>query len=164
MPASADTTALHALSDMLADAASVHEAAAKVADDDALRQAMTRCAARLRDLADRVRSDDGEPGSSLRLLDHLRLAVDHWFGDDDEAASTASREAMEGLRALIDDHLRDKDLSEETRMIFAEVRRCIAGGVRPVSSSAPEAGGGAGQARQGGMRDMGRRRLRVQEK
>ena len=127
MSHSADRSTLDGLADLLADAASVHEAAVKVADDDGLRTRLADRAIRLRDLADRL--DDPasktEPGSALRFIDHLRLTVDHLFGDDDEAASTASREAKAGILAFIDDRLKASDLSADTLALLAEVRQHV---------------------------------------
>ncbi|MEN3746743.1 hypothetical protein TPR58_06165 [Sphingomonas sp. HF-S3] len=124
-----DASALVALSDALADAASVHRSAARVADDPALAETMARREQKLDRLAIEVRQGrDGEPGSMLRVIDQVKLAVDRLWDDDDACADTASRESKRGLLKLIDDHLLDPELSDAARRIFLDVRDRIAGG------------------------------------
>lgn len=125
-----DRTALDVLSDALADAASLHRTAVEVADDINLRAVLAARAERLELLSADVRGEPtgDEAGSMLRLLDQLRLTLDQWFGDDDEAADTASRDAKRGLLALIDDYLASPELSAEARSVFKAVRAQITRG------------------------------------
>lgn len=125
----ADRMTLDALADRLADAASIHEAGARIADTGELKAILEARADRLNQLAIQLQNpvDDDRPGTVLRLLDHLRLKVDSWFGDDDEAASIASRDAKISLITFIDDHLGAPDLSTDTIDLLREVRRQIAG-------------------------------------
>jgi hypothetical protein len=138
MPDRPDTAALLALSDALADAASVHRTAAKIAEDPQLSEVLARRADKLAALAIEVRQGrDGEPGSMLRLVDQLKLAVDRLWDDDDASAGAASRDAKRGLMKLIDDHLLDPELSDTARAIFLDVRGRIAGGKMLPTASAP---------------------------
>lgn len=126
-----DQTALCALSDALADAASVHTSAMKTADDPALAADLAEKAARLRQLSIAVRDcpdGDDEPGTALRLVDQLRLLADRLTGDDDEAARTASREAKADVVALIDDHLRSPEISADVAAVFTDIRSRITHG------------------------------------
>lgn len=137
MPASTDKNVLASLADILADSASIHEAAAKVADDERLSRRLSVRAQELRVLVgDILRgSDQGEAGSFLRTMDHLRLWVDQWVGDDDEAAMSASRESKAKLLAFIDDLGRRSDLSSTTRTILEEVRQHVSrSGVAPATA------------------------------
>ena len=124
-----DQMALCALSDALADAARLHDSATAVADDPALSRDLSEEAERLHRLSAEVRNGwpDDDPGTMLRLIDELRLAVDHWFGDDDKAARTAGRDARGDVLTLIDDHLRNPELSVPVRAVFTDVRARIAG-------------------------------------
>jgi len=135
MPKTADRSTLDALADRLADAASIHEAAARVADDHGLTIAMNSRADRLRQLSTQLQdpADTDRPGTVLRLIDHLRLTVDRLFGDDDDAANVASRDAKISLIAFLDDHLNAPDLSAETIDLLREVRKHIAGATPPLS-------------------------------
>ncbi|WP_443971356.1 hypothetical protein [Sphingobium sp. CR28] len=137
MLASADRNVLVSLADILADSASIHEAAAKVADDEGLSSRLSVRAQELHALVSEVRrgSDEGEAGSFLKIMDHLRLRVDQWVGDDDEAAMSASRESKAKLLAFIDDMGRRSDLSSTTRTILAEARQHISrSGVAPATA------------------------------
>jgi hypothetical protein len=129
MPDRPDTAALLALSDALADAASVHRTAARVADDPALAHTLARRGDKLAGLAIEVRQGrEGEPGSVLRMIDQLKLAVDRLWDDDDASADAASRDARRALLKLIDDHLLDPEISNAVRRILRDVRDQVSGG------------------------------------
>lgn len=129
MPHDQDETALRALADALADAGSIHRSAAAVADDPALAGVMNDRADRLEALASEVATGiKGEPGSMMQFVDRLRLGIDQWFGDDDDAAANASREAKVRLRILIDDYADDPELDPNARAAFLEIRDRIGTG------------------------------------
>lgn len=125
-----DRSALDALSDALADAASLHRRAAKVADSAALQAALAARAERLQNLSANVRGDGEErdAGSPMGWIDRLRLTIDQWFEDKDEAASAASQDAKDDVLRLIDGYLRGQELSPGVRSVFETVRRKIAPG------------------------------------
>lgn len=133
MPEIQPVLGLQALSDALSDAAEIHCAAAEVANVPDLKARLTNRHHCLQRLCREVRESvsDDEPGSMLQLLDRLRLSVDRLFGDNDAAADGASRESIRSLLALIDDHLRDPELSPDVRAVFAAVRERVAPGERP---------------------------------
>jgi len=129
-----DIAALAALADAFSDAASIHRSAAKIADDEALRLSLTARAVKLEELCAKTRvSDQSEPGTVLRHLDHLKLAVDAWFGDDDEAANVASLEAAGNLLKLIDSYLLDAQISPTLTTFLRETRHKIGRGGATVS-------------------------------
>lgn len=117
---------MEALSSTLADAAAVHRASVTVAAEDAVQARLLDRAVRLEALSAQVRpgiaDDDHSSGSLLVLLDRLRLQIDRWFGDDNDAADTASREAISHLVQFIDGQIQNTELSAETRSVFVEVR------------------------------------------
>ncbi|MET0336297.1 MAG: hypothetical protein ABW063_00900 [Caulobacter sp.] len=125
-----DRSALDALSDALADAASLHRRAAEVADSASLQDDLTSRAERLQNLSANVRGDgeDRDAGSPMAWIDRLRLTIDQWFEDKDEAASAASRDAKDDLLRLIDGYLRGQELSSDVRSVFETVRQKIAPG------------------------------------
>lgn len=124
-----DIAALAALADALADAASIHRSAAVVADDAELRRKLAARADKLAQICEEVRVDEqAEPGTLLKHIDRLKLATDSWFGDDDEAASTASREAKVTLLALIDDYLAGAEISPGLVDLLRDIRQRISGG------------------------------------
>lgn len=132
MPNQQDINALHALSDALADTGEVHRAASRVADDQALAATLGDRAKRLESLSREVRNGlEGEPGSMLALLDRLRLSVDQWFGDDDEAAANAGRDAKAKLLALIEDYAADQELAPDIHALFRDIRDRIGGTAVP---------------------------------
>jgi len=133
-----DRMALCALSDALADAARLHQSAKAVADDPMLRRELAEEADRLGQLSQEVRDgcDDGQAGTMLRLMAELRLVVDYWFGDDDRAARDASRDSLGDLLALIDDHLRNPELSEDVRAVFTGARDALVGPDERMSAAA----------------------------
>ncbi|MDG2520707.1 hypothetical protein P7B02_04060 [Caulobacter segnis] len=132
-----DHSALNALSDALADAAGVHRAAAGVAEQPALRAALSRRAERLAALSAQVRADGSEEagGWITGLIDRLRLTIDQWFDDNDEAAQAAGRDSKASLLRLIDSYLVSPELSAQALEVFIEVRRQIAPGRPPVSEA-----------------------------
>lgn len=120
-----DTAALGALSDAFADAASIHRSAARIADHEVLRRSLDARAEKLESLCRSAQSEEGEPGSALKHLDRLKLAVDSWFGDDDAAADTASREAMGNVLRLLDQYLGGAEISPELAVLLTRMRSKI---------------------------------------
>ena len=142
-----DQAALCALSDALADAASVHASAREVADNPAVAQELAAEAKRLREFSAQVRDCpvDSKPGSALQLVDQLKLLADRLLDDNDAAARAASRESIAALLNLVDDlqlvarrtkveRMRGSRRCQVRRVLL---RRCLAGGafVRPGESS-----------------------------
>lgn len=125
-----DEAALHALADALADAAKIHSAAARVADDPALTDRLSARADRLDRLVMEVRdrSEAPDPGTALQWLDGLKLQVDAWLGDDNAAALAASREAKANLARFLDDQVRDPELSPPVAALFGAILAQISGG------------------------------------
>lgn len=125
-----DHSALDALSDALADAASLHQDAAKVAKSAQLQALLSARAERLQALSTDVRRDgeDREAGSPMGWIDRLRLTIDQWFEDKDEAANAASKDTKDDLVRLIDGYLRGQELSPQVRAVFEQVRQKIAPG------------------------------------
>lgn len=125
-----DRSALDALSDALADAASLHRGAAKVAKSAQLQALLAARSERLQSLSANVRGDgeDRDAGSPMGWIDRLRLTIDQWFEDKDEAANAASNDAKDDLVRLIDSYLRGQELSSEVRAVFGQVRQKIAPG------------------------------------
>ena len=122
-----DQAALCALSDALADAASVHASAREVADNPAVAQELAAEANRLREFSAQVRDCpvDSKPGSALQLVDQLKLLADRLLDDNDAAARAASRESIAALLNLVDDHLRSPELSPEVVALFSDMRERI---------------------------------------
>ncbi|TKD51534.1 ferritin family protein [Sphingomonas baiyangensis] len=124
-----DETALRALADALADAGRIHRSAAGTAGDPGLTRIMNDRADRLEALASKVSTGiKGKPGSMLQFLDRLKLGIDQWFGDDDDAAVVASREAKDRLRILIDDYAEDSEIDPDVRAAFLDIRDRIGTG------------------------------------
>lgn len=118
-----EETALRALADVLADAGRIHRSAAGVADDPGLAAVMNDRADRLETLASEISKGVNEkPGSILQFLDRLKLGIDQWFGDDDDAAIIASREANDRLRILIDDYAVDPEIRPDFRAALLDIR------------------------------------------
>lgn len=129
-----DRSALEALSDGLADAARLNDGAAKVAESADLRASLLARAQRLQRLSNDVRVDGEGGGSPIGWIDRLRLTIDQWFEDKDDAAAAASKDAKDDLVRLIDGYLRGQELSPDVRAVFEQVRGKIAPG-RPVSTN-----------------------------
>ena len=130
-----DVDALRAMADHLADAAEIHRAAAESAEDPRTADRFRREGERLdsigRALLERVdpeRARDEDIGSSFQLLDKLRLAIDDWFDEGDDAERSAVREGKERLAAMIQSYLRSPELSEDARGILRGTGACIGAG------------------------------------
>lgn len=119
-----DTAALAALSDAFADAASLHRSASDVAEDEALRSALAARSERLEGLSRDCRvSEDADSGTALKHLDRLKLAVDTVFADKDEAAVTATREAIGNVSRLLDRYLQGSEISSALADVLADMKR-----------------------------------------
>ncbi len=131
-----DRDALRGMADHLADVGEVHRAAAKSVEEpqraDRFRREGERLDAIGRALAERAdpaRGGDEDIGSPFQILDKLRLAVDDWFDEGDDAELGAVREGKARLVAIIESHLRSPELSDDVCDLLRRTKACI--GARP---------------------------------
>lgn len=135
-----DRDALRGMADHLADVGEVHRAAAKSAEDPQRADCFRREGERLDSIgralaerADPARGRDEDIGSPFQLLDKLRLTIDDWFDEDDDAEKSAVRDGKSRLAAMIESYLRSPELSEEVRGLLRETKACV--GSEPTSDA-----------------------------
>lgn len=145
-----DRDALRGMADHLADVGAVHRAAAKSAEDPQRAERFRREGERLDAIgralverADPAREDGKDIGSPFQLLDKLRLTIDDWFDEGDNAERATVRDGKARLAAMIESYLRSPELSDDVRELLRKTKACV--GTGP-----------AGDAGQGDLRELAR--------
>ncbi len=129
MGADADSNALRAVGDKLVDTGELYAAASRAATSAAVKARLAKAAQERVELGRSILEAAGisnnavaAAGTPFVLLDKLRLKVDEWTGDENDAAVSNSTAADHDLSALISDCLRDPELRERTRSLLQAVK------------------------------------------